>query len=196
MNTTTVISIAAAMVIAALIIFLSYQNRRLFYRCPSDHIVQPFVANPQNDKILVVYGWSEDELRKIIEEFISLYELPTGVKYLVRREGEALQVAFPEDIEPGLFAFLINYARYPKGFDPKGRAILSAGTVTLSSDFGLPSSNLVGRKAVFYVPTNDREHDLLYVRVSGQTYENSFAGKCWRPITDPRMPPAIAPLDQ
>jgi hypothetical protein len=194
MSTSTTISIAAATLVAALLIVLSYQNRRLFYRCPNDQVVQPFIANLKNDKTLVVIGWSESELRAIIEDFSNEYELPTSVKYLVRTEGEMMKVAFPEDIAPDLFVFLINYVQYPKNLDAEKRSITSVGTVTLSPDFQLPSPALVGKHATFYVPIDDKEYDLLYVRVSGDTYENEFGAKCWRAVNEARIPAAVSGL--
>jgi hypothetical protein len=194
MNITTTISIAAAALVAALLIVLSYQNRRLFYRCPTNQVVQPFVASPQNDKTLVVIGWSESELGDIIEDFSNQYQLPTSVKYLVRTEGEMLKVAFPEDIEPDLFVFLVNYVQYPKNLDAKNPPVTSVGTATLSSDFQLPSPALVGKHATFYIPADDKEYDLLYVRVSGDTYENEFGAKCWRAVKEARIPAAVLGL--
>ena len=185
--------IAVGIVGAALVLVVLFQNRRLFYSCAGQPPVQPFVANPKNDKALVVHGWGIDELQKILGQFKTKYEIQNA-KHLIRSEGDKLQVVFPEDLKPDLFCFLVNYVQYPEGFDLKHRSITSAGTATLSLDFGLPSTTLVGKKAVFYIPTNDREYDLVYLEVDGQAYEHSFAGRCWRPMRDARMPEAVGEL--
>src|SRR5581483_10559146 len=108
---------------------LLFQSRRLFYRSAGAPPVQPFVANPNNDKALIVYGWSIDELQKILSQFKANYKIPNR-KHLIRSEGDRLRVNFPEDLEPDLFSFLVNYVQYPEGFDLKGRSITSAGTAT------------------------------------------------------------------
>jgi hypothetical protein len=185
--------IALAFLAAAIVVFVLLQNRRLFSSRAGQPPVQPFVANPNNDKALVVSGWSIDELQKILSQFKAKYEIRNR-KHLIRSEGDRLRVVFPEDLEPGLFSFLVNYVQYPEGFDLRRRSITSAGTATLSLDFGLPSAALNGKKGVFYIPTNDREHDLVYVQVDGRAYENSFAGRCWRAVSKARMPDAVAAL--
>jgi hypothetical protein len=185
--------IALVCVLVVLVAVVLFQNRRLFYSSAGQSQIQRFVANPQNDKALVAYGWKIDELEKILSQFKAKYEIP-NTKHIIQSEGDKLRVTFPDDLEPALFTFLVNYVQYPEGFDLKHRSIASAGTVTLSLDFGLPSADLNGKKAVFYIPTNDREHDLVYVQVDGQAYENSFAGRSWRPMSNGRMPDAVTQL--
>ena len=185
--------LALAVVVGSIVVVVLFQNRRLFYSRAGQPPVKPFVANPNNDKALVVYGWSIDELQKILSQFKANYKIPHR-KHLIRSEGDRLRVIFPEDLEPDLFSFLVNYVQYPEGFDLKRHSITSAGMATLSLDFGLPSATLNGKKAVFYIPTNDREHDLVHVQVDGHSYENSFAGRCWRAMSEARMPDAVTPL--
>jgi hypothetical protein len=187
MTTSMKVAVVAVILIGALAAYLAYQNRRrLFDTCPQSTTAQ-YVPNPQNDKTLIVYGWSSDEIKKILSDFAATYKVQ-GFKYLLRTEDQPLRVVFPDDIESALFSFLVNYVQYPIGFDFKHRSIVSTGTVTLTPDFGLPSLALSGKRALFYVPTNDNEYDLVYVRVGENTYENSFAGNCWQPKEDARMP--------
>ncbi len=187
MSTSMKVAVATVGLIVAFGTFLAFQNRRrLFDTCPQSTTAQ-YVPNPENDKTLIVYGWDSGEIRKILSDFAATYKVQ-GFKYLIRTEDQPLKVVFPDDIEPALFSFLVNYAQYPIGFDLKGRSIVSTGAVTLTSDFDLPSPALSGQRALFYVPTDDDEHDLVYVRVGELTYENSFAGQCWQQKKDPRMP--------
>ena len=189
----TSLKLAVGGAVAALVILFLFQNRRLFYSCAGQPLVQPFVASPKNDKALVVSGWSLDELQKILSQFKLKYEIP-NTKHLIQSEGNKLRVVFPDDLEPNLFCFLVNYAQYPEGCDIKHRSITSAGTATLSPDFRLPSTALNGKKAIFYIPANDREYDLVYVQVDGKVYENSFAAPCWRTMSAARMSDAVAAL--
>lgn len=187
MTTPVKVLVVAVGVIVALAAFLAFQNRRrLFDTCPQSTAAQ-YVPNPENDKALIVYGWNSGEIRKILSDFAATYKLH-GFKYLIRTEDQPLRVVFPDDIEPDLFSFLVNYVQYPIGFDLKSRSIVSTGAVTLTPEFDLPSPALSGQRALFYVPTDDNEHDLVYVRVGELTYENSFAGQCWQRKEDPRIP--------
>ena len=167
---------------------LVFQNRRLiFENCPT-RVAAAFTPDPNNDKALLVYGWSETEVRKMLADFATMYELNNGFSYRIRAQGQQLQVAFPEDIEPGLFAFLVNYVRYPKNVESGERKVESIGVTTLSPDFGLPTPALAGKRAVIYVPVGDKEFDRVFVRVDGKTFENSFAATCWQVVSDAQMP--------
>lgn len=149
-----------------------------------------------NDKQLIAGGWSGDELRRIIGDFQKTYhqELPSDFSYEVRADGSRQVASFPHDISPWLFWYLINYARYPKGLDPAGRAILVAGASTLSPDFELPAQALYGRKAVFYVPVDDTEYNYVYARTGADAWKISFESAAWTSVTDPRMPPELESL--
>src|SRR5579859_4410415 len=103
----TPLKVAVGIVAAALLLLVLFQNRRLFYSCAEQPPVRPFVANPKNDKALIVYGWGIDELQKILGQFKTKYEIQNA-KHLIRSEGDKLQVVFPEDLEPDLFCFLVN----------------------------------------------------------------------------------------
>jgi hypothetical protein len=106
----------------------------------------------------------------------------------------ALRAVFPHDLPGDLFTFLVNYVQYPRGIDLKGRAIHVAGRATLTPDFGAPHDAL-GQKAILYVPTNDTDYDVVYVRtVTGMVYEDSFASGTWKRVDTPRLPPEVETL--
>ena len=66
------------------------------------------------------------------------------------------------------------------------------GTATLSKEFPVPDAALFGKKALFYVPANDRQYDVVYVRVGNDaTFENSCGAKNWKRVDDPRLPPEL-----
>jgi hypothetical protein len=65
------------------------------------------------------------------------------------------------------------------------------GKALITPDFHPPSNSLVGQKAIFYIPSNDQKYDLVYVRVGDETFENSFAARRWKRVTDSRIPPGV-----
>lgn len=74
----------------------------------------------------------------------------------------------------------------------KARSISVVGNATIAQDFHPPSKSLVGQKAIFYIPSNDQDCDLVYVRVGDETFENSFAAGRWKKVADSRIPPGVA----
>jgi hypothetical protein len=82
--------------------------------------------------------------------------------------------------------------QYPKNYDLKARSISVVGNATIAQDFHPPSKSLVGQKAIFYIPSNDQDCDLVYVRVGDETFENSFAAGRWKKVADSRIPPGVA----
>jgi hypothetical protein len=150
-----------------------------------------------NDKELFVRGWSNAEIRQIIGDFRQMYRdrLPAGFSTEVHAgDGGVLRVTFPSDIEPRLFCWLINYVRYPKGLDLQSRTILVAGRATIGSDFLPTNHSLIGQRITLYVPTNDKEHDVVFAQVSGASYEYPFTSERWRSTSEPRLPVGISDL--
>jgi hypothetical protein len=147
-----------------------------------------------DDRVLIVRGWTEQELDEILRAFREMYEDRLGPAFRTETASSngSLRVTFPAGIDPMTLAFLVNYVQYPKDFDLRTRHILAVGRVILTPDFNLPDRALAGQKASVYVPRNDREYDLVYVRTdAGATFENSFASSRWKPVRDPRLPDGI-----
>ena len=112
-----------------------------------------FSPGPKNNKEVVVQGWTESDLKRILAHFEKLYEGQLGPAYSVtlKKVAESIRLSFPYDIPAEKFGFLVNYIHYPEGFDLKGRMIAASGTTTLSEAFAVPEESLVGQKALFYV---------------------------------------------
>lgn len=149
----------------------------------------PFTPNPNNDKLIIVSGWSEEELRRILDDFVE-EDLSAFAAFRIeiqKRLKNSLGLTFPEDIHPAEFASLINYLAYPINFDLAGRSIVVAGKTTLNSDFdGLPKS-FEGQKALLYLPENDEDYDVVYMQTeSGASFAKSFNEGVWRRVKDAR----------
>src|SRR5436309_8297943 len=150
----------------------------------------PFTPDLDNDKVIVVKGWNEDELQRMLDDFIE--DDSSGVasyKIEVEKRDEDLhRLTFPRDIHAAVFGFLVNYLAYPTNFALAGRSIMVAGKTMLRSDFqGIPES-LVGNKAIIYLPENDQDYDVIYLQTeTGDTFANSFSEGVWREVKDARL---------
>jgi len=150
-----------------------------------------------SDKELFVRGWSDAEVRQIVGDFQQMYRdrLPSNFSTEVHaREGGVLRVTFPSDIKPEFFCWLINYFQYPRNFDFKSRTILVAGRATISSDFLTTDQSLIGKRIMFYIPTDDKDYDVVFAQVEGQSYEYPFTSERWRGEQEPRLPVGVSDL--
>jgi hypothetical protein len=158
---------------------------------------QPAGSFTISDKDLVVRGWSDSEFRQIIGDFQQMYRdrLPQNFSVDVHAgDGGVLRATFPVDIEPRFFCWLINYVQYPKKFDLKSRTILVAGRATISSDFLPSEESLIGEHILFYIPTDDKDFDVVFARVDGQSYKYPFSSERWQRVQEPRSPAGISDL--
>jgi hypothetical protein len=92
------------------------------------------------------------------------------------------------------FCFLVNYVQYPKGFDLQARTTLVAGRATISSDFLPSDQSLVGKRMLFYIPTEDKRYDEVFAQVEGQSYEFPFTSARWQRAQEPRLPVGVSEL--
>jgi hypothetical protein len=161
--------------------------------------VRTFTPDQKNDKIILVSGWSEAEVRKIVADYFAEGQdfggppAPEMVCANIRRDCHRL--TFPEDIDPDSFVYLVNQFHYPLYVASDNREIMAAGLATLNRDFeGIPES-LAGQKAVFYVPENDEEHVVVYLQTdSGINLANTCGESEWRSVPDARYPRKLRTL--
>jgi hypothetical protein len=150
-----------------------------------------FAPDAENDKVVLVQGWSEAEIGKIVSDFTETYKNAGFSPFTIEphKEFEHLyRLTFPEDIHPQLFNFLVNYLAYPFDFELTNRSIIIGGKSTLTFGFEEIDPQLVGKKAIFYVPENDQERTVVYVQTeSGVTLANSFTDLKWRKVNDARL---------
>ena len=159
--------------------------------------LSPFIGNPHNDKVIRVRGWSANELREILNDFIEADRSgssPVDVE-ISKRAEDVYSLTFPQDFHPSRFSFLVNYLAYPSNFDLSEREVVVAGETTLNSDFeGIPQ-RLLGKKAIIYVPENDRDYDGVYLQT--ETDDNlaiSFSEDVWRSVKNARVSSGVKTL--
>jgi uncharacterized protein (DUF983 family) len=150
----------------------------------------PFTPDPDNDKVIVVKGWNEDELQRILDDFIEA-DTSGVASYKIeveKRDEDLHSLTFPQDIHAAVFGFLVNYLAYPTNFALAGHSIIVAGKTMLGPDFqGIPES-LAEKKAIIYVPENNQDYDVIYLLVeTGATFANAFSEGVWREVRDARL---------
>jgi hypothetical protein len=162
----------------------------------NEKVTSSFVPDARNETTLSIRGWEQMVLNRILADFGRLYGLLNSSPYRVEpRSNDTFVVTFPGDIEPRLLLFLVNYVRYPKGFDLANRSIGVLARAVLTPAFGAPASALVGTRANFYVPANDTEYDLVYAQdESGRAYRIPFTSLRWEPAADARVPETVSGL--
>jgi hypothetical protein len=150
----------------------------------------PFTPDPNNDKMIVVTGWNEEELHKIVYDFGAQDSSAPPRIEIQRAFDDYFRLTFPEDLSPFGFAALINYLNYPFDFDLATHLIVVAGKASLSPDFqGIPAP-LVGKKAIVYVPEDDQDYTAVYLHVeAGENFFISLAdpSSIWQPIADAKL---------
>jgi hypothetical protein len=157
----------------------------------------PFSPDLQNDKVIRVSGWSEPELRQLLADFVA--ENSSGWPFekfeLQKEDKDCFQLTFPEDIHPFLFAALVNYALYPMDLEFTDRKIVAVGRTTLNATFDGVPEELVGHKAILYVPENDEEYDVVHLQSeTGINFAMSLGEDRWRKIDDARLPNEVKKL--
>lgn len=161
--------------------------------------VSSFTPDPNNDKVIIVSGWNGDELRGILDDFIAEdtsgsppLEVASQMQY-----DNCYRLTFPRDIHHLEFTALVNYLLYPIDFGTRDRSLAVVGKATLNSSFaGIPES-LSGQKAVFYVPENDQDHDVVYLQTEsgGNLAIRLLAGEStWQRRPVARMPVEVRRL--
>ena len=144
-----------------------------------------------NDKVILVKGWNETEIQKIVTDFIATYEKDGYPAYTIEHhklEDIAFRLTFPKDIHPLLFTFLVNYVAYPFELDFKNRSVIVGAKTTLSVEFEGLDSSFNGKKAILYIPEGDQDHDVVYMQTdSGVTLANSFTEIRWHRVNDAKL---------
>jgi len=151
-----------------------------------------FTPDENNDKVVIVTGWNEEELHKIVDDFIRQDPRESPPRIEVKKDDERLfHLTFPEDFPPSDVAALINYLHYPFDFDLARHSIAVEGTTTLNSQFVGISTSLVGKKAILYVPKDDRDYTIVYMQIeTGDVFAVSLADSqaIWQRVSDARLP--------
>ena len=146
------------------------------------------MAVNDTEVVVLVRAWKGAELDRILADFRETYGLPHDQFAVAYQEPEIARIRLNRPLPSYQLLFLINYMRYPRGFDLTSRAPLPVAVVALNEQFGAKPS-LAGQRAAIYVPANDEEFDEVFLKLdSGATYRIPFTDMAWRPVADGREP--------
>jgi uncharacterized protein (DUF983 family) len=155
----------------------------------------PFAPDANNDKVIIVRGWNENELLAILNGFAARDQpgAPECRIEIQPQEEDCYRLRFPLDIHPFLFTSLVDYLLYPSEIAIGNRLVAAAGKTTLDSAFeGIPETHY-GQEALLYVPEDDRDHDVVYLQTkSGLIFAYYFIEEIgWRPVKSARLSDAL-----
>lgn len=154
-----------------------------------------FTPDLNNDKAIMVSGWEENELGRIVDDFRQGTIDPPMEIEIQKPHHNQFVLTFPGDIAASDFAALVNYLNYPIDFDLADRPLTVAGRTTLNSDFtGIPES-LMGKKAILYVPENDDDYTIVYLQTETDTFAESINEMVWQRVDAPRLPATMRSRD-
>ena len=184
----TWVLVAVILVVLTAVACLSFRGKGVSTESAS---VPGFTPNPMNDKVILVKGWNETEIQKIISDFTETYKNDGYQPYTIEvynKEENLFRLSFPKDIHPRLFTFLVNYIAYPFDLDLKNRTVVVGAKTTLSAEFDGLDSSFVGKRAILYIPQDDQDHDVVYLQTdSGMNLANSFTEIKWKRVNDARL---------
>lgn len=120
-----------------------------------------------NDKLVIVEDASEDDIKKILQEFCILYNEETYqvIPRLTKLSDKKFAITFPYDINFEIYCYFINYVNYPMGFNKHFKAI--GWTTTRSTDIWITEKS-VNKSVILFISDFDTEYDNVFLT----TYDN------------------------
>lgn len=128
-----------------------------------------------NDKLVIVENISENDIKKILQEFCNAYNKETfqAILRLIQLTDKKFAVTFPYDIKFEIFCYFINYVNYPMGFD---RHFKSVGWTTAKVSDTWITEKCVNKNVMLYVSNFDKEYDNVFLTTSDSIgYKLGFA---------------------
>lgn len=128
-----------------------------------------------NDKLAVVEDVSENEIKKILQEFCNLYnkEKFKAIPRLTKLSDRKFAITFPYDIDFETYCFLINYVNYPMNFD---RHFKTVGWATTKSSDNWITEKSSNKNVMLYVSDFDTEYDNVFLTTNDNIgYKLGFA---------------------
>jgi hypothetical protein len=128
-----------------------------------------------NDKLVIVEDASENDIKKIIQEFCNSYNKETyqAVPRLAKLSDRKFAITFPYDINFEIYCYFINYVNYPMGFDRHFKTIGWATTKPTDTWITEKSAN---KNVMLFVSDFDTEYDNVFLTTSDNIgYKLGFA---------------------
>jgi hypothetical protein len=128
-----------------------------------------------NDKLIIVEDASENDIKKILQEFCNSYNKETyqAIPRLTKLSDRKIAVTFPYDINFEIYCYFINYVNYPMGFDRHFKTI--GWTTTKPTDTWITEKS-VNKNVMLFVSDFDTEYDNVFLTTSDNIgYKLGFA---------------------
>lgn len=139
-----------------------------------------------NDKLVIVENASENDIKKIIQEFCNSYNKETyqAIPRLTKLSDRKFALTFPYDINFEIYCYFINYVNYPMGFDRHFKTIGWATTKPIDTWITEKSAN---KNVMLFVSDFDTEYDNVFLTTSDNIgYKLGFAmGEEKQPLNSP-----------
>lgn len=140
-------------------------------------------------KIVVVKGWSREELRDVVVSFVNVHkQMAADVSRLSVEEitPRTFWLLLPKDIDQKAFLLLVKYVSHPEGLSSHHIVAVGlseiAGSVSAIEDF----------YAAFYVPVTKRNADVVYTYTTrGGSYRYCVVSDSWEMLPDPHLSPRV-----
>lgn len=128
-----------------------------------------------NDKLVIVENVSENDIKKILQEFCNLYnkEMYQAIPSLIKLSDRKFAITFPYDINFDIYCYFINYVNYPMGFDKHFKTI---GWATTKPTDTWITEKSVNKNVMLFVSDFDTEYDNVFLTTSDNIgYKLGFA---------------------
>lgn len=166
--------------IVAIVIFVAWTKLKNQKPQPDTDSSRPqeslFPANKvTNDKLVIVEDVSENDIKKILQEFCNSYNKETfqAIPRLTKLSDKKFAVTFPYDINFEIYCYFINYVNYPMGFD---RHFKTVGWATTKPSDTWITEKSVNKNVMLYVSDFDKEYDNVFLTTSDSIgYKLGFA---------------------
>lgn len=131
-----------------------------------------------NDKIIAIPDVDLRDCQKILQDFCDMYNkevLAVRIR-LCSLDGRSHLLAFPHDIDPWIYFYLVNNIAYPFHFEKQFHAI---GWLTLPHEEGIPIP-LRGLYVMVYVDHKQEDkHAVNCLTAKGESYLVPFYKGCF-----------------
>lgn len=128
-----------------------------------------------NDKLVIVEDASENDIKKILQEFCNSYNKETyqAIPRLTKLSDRKFAITFPYDINFEIYCYFINYVNYPMGFD---RHFKTIGWTTTKPVDTWTTEKSVNKNVMLFVSDLDTEYDNVFLTTSDNIgYKLGFA---------------------
>lgn len=191
MDLGTILGLATAACIIALIIGMRMTSGRVKLSRPAIRVLPTTITPVDNDKLIVIEPAIVEDVKAVTKEFCDLYnaqEYKCVAKLAAINEKQVL-LTFPLDIDFEIFCYFVNYLHH----DLKDHS-QTKGWITVEQ--GQVSTDFYGKRVMVYVQADDKEGDnVSLTSIDGKGYLYGFSIRGKKKLPGPTAPFMASPVD-